>query len=128
MLVGLLGLLGGLSGCTGATGDRVPSPTASAAGGFPRSVPLVPGRVLARTHANGEWHVWVAAPDPLRGYREAQRRLGQAGFVITKDRQGTGGADGQVCTAELCVGLTGVDDPVYGASVAYEVFKPSGLS
>jgi hypothetical protein len=115
-----------LAGCTGSSAP--PPPSRASAGAFPRAVPVIPGRVLAHSNADAEWRLWVASPDPLNGYRAARRLLVRAGFTLTKDREGTAGGDGQACTERLCVEISGLDDPVYGASVAYEVFRPSGVT
>ena len=74
-----------------------------------------------------EWHRTVRVDDPEAAYREARQLLVDGGFALTKDREGTGGGDGQACTTELCVGFTATDIPGAGPTVVYDVFHPSGV-
>lgn len=120
-MVALLPLL--LAGCTAARPVAVASPAA------PRpSFPAVSGRVLDSSAADGEWRVRVRVADSDEAYRDARSRLVRGGFTLTKDREGTGGGDGQACREDLCVGFTATDLDGSGPTVAYEVFHPLGIT
>ena len=110
-----------LAGCTAAA-PPAPSPTASPAPSFP----AVAGRTLSSSASAVEGPRVVRVADPAVGYREARRLRVDGGFVLTKDREGTGGGDGQACTPDLCVGFTAVDAGD-GPTVAYDVFHPTGV-
>lgn len=124
-----------LLGCTAQPSPPAPPPTnpspvtSGLPAGFPVSVPLVPGRVVAGAVDGADLHAWVASEDPEAGYRDARQRLVDAGFVLTKDRVATGGGDGQACApgSDLCVSFTGSDDAHYGRTVQYDVFHGSGI-
>ena len=89
--------------------------------------PAVRGRTLSASGTAAEWHRVVRVADAEDGYAEARRLLVDGGFTLTKDRQGTGGGDGQACTTDLCVGFTATDIPGTGPTVAYDVFHPTGV-
>ncbi len=110
-----------LSGCT-AAGPAAPSPAPTRSAAWPR----LPGRELARWEVSGVEHVIVAVGDPSAAYPRARALLVDAGFRLTKDREATGGGDGQACTTALCVQFSATTDPRYGRSVAYEAFHSSG--
>ena len=119
----LVGLLAAalLSGCTtAASAPAAPSPSPSV------SWPMVPGRVLARSQAYGEHFVTVEVADPEKAYARARALLVDAGYQLTKDREATGGGDGQACTTALCVQFTATTDPRSGPSLAYEAFHSTG--
>jgi hypothetical protein len=69
----------------------------------------------------------VRVADADVAYAAARRLLVDGGFILTKDRQGTGGGDGQACTTELCVGFTATDIPGTGPTLAYDWFHPTGV-
>lgn len=110
-----------LTACT-APDPAPPSPAPSAR----PSWPMVPGRVLARSEAYGEQFVTVAVTDPEAAYARARALLVDAGYRLTKDREATGGGDGQACTTALCVQFTATTDPALGPNVAYEAFHSTG--
>lgn len=116
--------LAALTGCTGAA----PAPSASPTPAF--SWPAVPGERLGSTTTADEQKVRVRVADPEAAYARARSLLVDAGYVLTKDRQGTGGGDGQACSPDtlVCVGFTAGDDPDAGPSVLYEVFRSTGIT
>ena len=106
-----------------------PSPPPQPATARPApAFPAVPGRVLSSSASEVEWHRVVRVEDAEAAYAEARRLLVDGGFVLTKDRQGTGGGDGQACTPDLCVGFTAprIGDGE-GPTVAYDVVRPTGI-
>jgi hypothetical protein len=124
LLVGVAaaaGVLVVLAGCSA----PAPPPRPATARPAP-SFPAVPGRVLSASGSEVEWHRVVRVDDGEAGYAEARRLLVAGGFVLTKDRQGTGGGDGQACTPDLCVGFTATSAGD-GPTVAYDVFRPTGI-
>lgn len=114
------------------TGCSAPAPAASPASATPTSrpsFPAVPGRVLDESQGDGVWQVRLRVGDAEAGYRAARQRLLDGGYQLTKDREGTGGGDGQACIPRLCVGFSATEDPGSGLqSVAYEVFHPVGIT
>jgi len=112
-----------LAGCSAA-----PAPDPSASSPPAPSFPAVAGTSVSASDDGGlEWHRVVRVADSEAGYRDARRLLVDGGFTLTKDRQGTGGGDGQACTPELCVGFSATDGTAAGPIVAYDVFRPSGV-
>ena len=107
-----------LSGCS--TAPRLPA-------GYPSAVPVVAGDVLAASHDQWEWHIWIAASRPLQAYQQARRELLSEGFDETANSESAGGSDGQFCDPTWCAGITGYRDPEHGDSVMYVVFRTSGL-
>ena len=90
--------------------------------------PRLEGRTLETAlPARGDWLIRISVDDAGAAYPRAQALLTDAGYVLTKDRRGSGGGDGQACTQRLCVSFTATDDPRYGPSVLYEVFHGSGV-
>lgn len=121
--VSLIGLLVGLLLCECTTPAPAPAPASPSPS---VAWPMLPGRVLARSHAYGEQFVTVEVADPEQAYARARALLVDAGYRLTKDREATGGGDGQACTTALCVQFTATTDPQYGPSLAYEAFHPTG--
>ena len=111
--------------CAGCTATA-PAPTARPTASAP-AFPAVRGEVLSSSATDLEWRRTVRVDDSEAAYREARRLLVDAGFVLTKDREGTGGGDGQACTTDLCVGFTATDATDAGPTVAYDVFHPTGV-
>jgi hypothetical protein len=112
-----------LSACTAA-----PAPVATpSSGSSVPPFPAVSAAVLAASGSDVEWHRTLRVDDPTAAYEEARRLLVDGGFTLTKDRQGTGGGDGQACTPELCVGFTANDIPGKGPRLVYDVFRPTGV-
>lgn len=113
-----------LTGCTAAAPVPPPSPTPAF------SWPAVPGQRLSSTTTAEEQKVRVRVADPEAAYARARSLLVDAGYVLTKDRRGTGGGDGQACSPDtlVCVGFTAGDDPDAGPSVLYEVFRSTGIT
>lgn len=113
----------GLAGCTATSS----APTATTAATIP-AFPKLDGRELeADSPVPGDWRVRIAAADVDVAYGRARTLLTEAGFVLTKDRAGGIGGDGQACTTDLCVDFTATEDSRFGPSVLYEVFHPSGI-
>jgi hypothetical protein len=116
-----LALLGpALAGCT-PTAPRLPP-------GFPSTVPVLGGDVIASKHEYGEWYVWVRSAHPLEAYRTARALLLKAGYDETANDETAGGSTGQFCSPKWCSNLTGYHDPRYGDSVSYEVFATTGFN
>lgn len=112
----------GLAGCVAATPPAAPSATTAP------SFPAVQGRTLSTSDDGGsEWQRVVRVRDSDVAYRQARRLLVDGGFTLTKDREGTGGGDGQACTAMLCVGFTATDGTDAGPIVEYDWFHPDGI-
>ena len=117
----VLALLGpALAGCS-PTSPRLPS-------GFPSTVPVVAGDVIASKHEYGEWYLWVRSAHPLAAYRTARAMLLKAGYDETANDETAGGSTGQFCSPRWCSNLTGYHDPRYGDSVSYEVFATTGFN
>jgi hypothetical protein len=110
------------AGCASPSAGPAPRATASVP-----AFPAVPGEVVSSSASDLEWRRTVRVEDPEAAYREARRLLVDGGFVLTKDREGTGGGDGQACTTDLCVGFTANDTSDAGPTVVYDVFHPSGV-
>jgi hypothetical protein len=111
-----------LAGCST---EPAPAPTPSSSPA--PSFPAVAGAVLDEYGSEVEWHRTLRVDDATDAYEEARQRLVDGGFTLTKDRQGTGGGDGQACTTELCIGFTANDIPGKGPRLVYDVFRPTGM-
>lgn len=109
------------AGCTSPSAAPAPRATASVP-----AFPAVQGEVVSSSASDLEWRRTVRVEDPEAAYREARRLLVDGGFTLTKDREGTGGGDGQACTTDLCVGFT-ANTSDGGPTVVYDVFHPSGV-
>jgi hypothetical protein len=115
-----------LAACTACAEPAAPAPSATAAASAP-AFPAVRGTVITSSSSDEEWWRTVRVADSEAAYRQARQLLLDGGFVLTKDREGTGGGDGQACTTELCVSFTATDDTDAGPTVAYDVFHPTGV-
>jgi hypothetical protein len=111
---------------TACTAAPAPTATPSPAASVP-PFPAASGAVLSASGSDVEWHRTLQVDDATAAYEEARRLLVDGGFTLTKDRQGTGGGDGQACTTELCVGFTANDIPGKGPRLVYDVFRPTGI-
>ena len=114
-------------GCTTACASPAPAPGPSPSAPARPAFPAVPGPRAGAYFADDVWHVRVRVVDPEAAYADARRRLVDGGYQLTKDREATGGGDGQACTQRLCVGFTATPAPD-GPAVAYEVFHPLGIT
>ena len=111
----------GLAGCTAATPPATPSSAAAP------SFPAVQGTTLSTSGDGLEWHRVVRVQDSDTAYGQARQLLVDGGFTLTKDRQGTGGGDGQACTPKLCVGFSATDGTDAGPILEYDWLRPTGV-